>query len=54
VGQDNFNWSGLVCVCVCVCVCVDTVNGVFVYRAQKVKSLSYVMREAGRIFSAQC
>jgi ABC-type cobalamin/Fe3+-siderophores transport system ATPase subunit len=29
---------------------VDTVNCVFIYRAQKGKSLSYVMREAGRIF----
>ena len=40
-------------ICVCVCVCVGTVNGVFIYCAQKEKWFCDLMREADAIFSAQ-
>ena len=36
--------------CVWVCVCVGTVNGVFIYRAQKGKWLCDIVRETGTIF----
>jgi len=39
--------------CVCVCVCVGTVSGVFIYRAQKVKLLSVLVRKDGTILSTQ-
>jgi len=46
VGQNCVNWSNI-------CVCVDTVNGVFIYRAQKGNWLSVSVRKDGTILSTQ-